>query len=64
MKEKIKSPVKLCAVCAWREFCNKKFTIQQEPGSFRCPDFVYDISLKKASETEKEVPKKKDETKD
>ena len=25
MKEKIESPIKLCAVCAWREFCNKKF---------------------------------------
>jgi len=35
--------VQLCAVCAWREFCKKKYTIKAEPGSFRCPDFVAQI---------------------
>jgi len=56
----VEEQVKLCAVCAWREFCQKKFTIQQEAGSFRCPDFVRDLTLK----TEEEKKKEKDEKKD
>ncbi|MCD6320473.1 MAG: hypothetical protein J7M03_07330 [Candidatus Desulfofervidaceae bacterium] len=53
MTDTLGSPVKLCAVCAWREFCKKKFSIQSEPGSFRCPDFVYDVSLKEKKKEEK-----------
>ncbi len=35
----------LCAVCAWRETCKKRFT--RDSGSpFRCPDFTRDITLK------------------
>ena len=49
--------VQLCAVCAWREFCKKKYTIKAEPGSFRCPDFVRDLSIKEETE-------EKDETED
>lgn len=35
----------LCAVCAWRETCQKRFT--RDSGSpFRCPDFTRDVTLK------------------
>ena len=35
----------LCAVCAWRETCKKRFT--RDSGSpFRCPDFTRDVTLK------------------
>ncbi len=61
MSDTIESPVKLCAVCAWREFCKKKFSIQQEAGSFRCPDFVYDVTLK---EKEEKVEEKENEGED
>ena len=33
-----------CAVCAWRENCSKRFSIQDN-GS-RCPDFSRDVSIK------------------
>ncbi|MBF0345928.1 MAG: hypothetical protein HQL06_17085 [Nitrospirae bacterium] len=34
----------LCAVCAWRENCNKKFSISGR--SLRCADYVKDITIK------------------
>ncbi len=35
----------LCAVCAWRETCKKRFS--RDTGSpFRCPDFTRDVTLK------------------
>ncbi|MBL0224899.1 MAG: hypothetical protein IPQ16_04780 [Geobacteraceae bacterium] len=33
-----------CAVCAWRENCNKRFSVCD--GGARCPDFSRDISIK------------------
>ncbi len=57
MSDTFESPAKLCAVCAWREFCKKKFKISQEAGSFRCPDFVYDVSLKQKKKEKEEVEK-------
>ena len=57
----VEEQIKLCAVCAWREFCQKKFTIQQEAGSFRCPDFVRDVSIKSEEEEEEEKEKKNEE---
>ncbi len=35
-----------CAVCAWRENCNKRFCVND--GGSRCPDFSRDISIKDA----------------
>jgi len=65
MTDTIESPVKLCAVCAWREFCKKKFSIQSEAGSFHCPDFVYDVSLKEQKgEEEAKAEEKEHETGD
>ncbi len=35
----------LCAICAWRETCQKRFS--RDTGSpFRCPDFTRDVTLK------------------
>ncbi|KWT90969.1 hypothetical protein [Candidatus Magnetominusculus xianensis] len=36
----------ICAVCAWRGDCNKKFLISGR--DMRCADFVKDISIKEA----------------
>ena len=33
-----------CAVCAWRENCNKKFCVPD--GGARCPDYCRDVSIK------------------
>jgi hypothetical protein len=36
--------IQFCAVCAWRENCNKKFCVPD--GGAHCPDFTRDISLR------------------
>lgn len=33
-----------CVVCAWRENCNKRFSVSD--GGARCPDFSRDVSIK------------------
>lgn len=33
-----------CAVCAWRENCNKRFSVCD--GGARCPDFSRDVSIR------------------
>ena len=35
----------LCAVCAWREECTKKFKMKE--GSLHCPDYTRDVKLPK-----------------
>lgn len=35
---------KLCVVCAWRETCQKKYTISKRSGA-TCPDFTRDLSI-------------------
>lgn len=45
----------ICIICAWRENCQKKFSISGS--DIRCPDFVRDLSIKeerKKEETEKD----------
>ena len=37
-----------CAVCAWRESCNKRFSVSDSGA--RCPDFSRDISIKELAE--------------
>ncbi len=32
----------LCAMCAWRQFCQKKFMME---GSLHCPDYSKDVSF-------------------
>ncbi|KIX14168.1 hypothetical protein X474_09110 [Dethiosulfatarculus sandiegensis] len=34
----------MCAICAWRANCKKKFTIQQSSIN-KCPDFTRDAAL-------------------
>ena len=45
-----------CAVCAWRENCSKRFSIQDN-GS-RCPDFSRDVSIKDITEENKATDQK------
>ena len=49
-----------CAICAWRENCNKKFCVPD--GGARCPEYTRDISIKnpkkEADEEQQEVEKK------
>lgn len=48
----------ICAVCAWRETCQKKFSISGR--DMRCPEFLKDITIKdKKEEEEKDKEKKK-----
>ncbi|MCE5194053.1 MAG: hypothetical protein LLF28_01135 [Nitrospiraceae bacterium] len=36
--------IEACTLCAWRETCQKKFSISGK--DLRCPDFARDISIK------------------
>lgn len=46
-----------CAVCAWRETCQKKFSVSGK--DMRCADFAKDVALKeKIEEAKKEEQKK------
>lgn len=49
MSEQDQNPVPsegatICAVCAWRVDCKKKFSYDQA-GSSKCPDFTRDAAL-------------------
>ena len=44
--------VEICAICAWRATCQKKFSISGK--DIRCPDFVRDVTIKEEPEQEKE----------
>jgi hypothetical protein len=38
---------KFCLICAWRENCQKRFSIVTDSsGSVRCPDYSRDLSIK------------------
>jgi len=39
--------IEICAVCAWRETCQKKFSISGR--DVRCADYAEDLSLKKTA---------------
>ncbi len=43
--------VEICAVCAWRATCQKKFSLSGK--DIHCPDFVWDVSLKEITKKEK-----------
>ena len=43
----------LCAICAWRGDCNKKF--MQGNGVF-CPDYTKDLTIRAKAEEKKEEP--------
>lgn len=50
----------LCAVCAWRGDCKKKF--MQSDGVF-CPDFTKDLTIKATGETAVNPPQDKKQVK-
>jgi len=45
---------KLCAICAWRRNCQKKFSSSSSgpSGSMYCSDFTKDISIKEEPDLE------------
>lgn len=46
-------PKKLCANCAWRANCNKRFSVSNTAeGEVRCLDHAYDIAMLKKSREE------------
>lgn len=47
----------ICAICAWRATCQKKFSLSGR--STYCPDFVRDVTIKEESETVEEKEEKK-----
>jgi hypothetical protein len=42
----------ICVLCAWRENCNKKFSISGR--DVRCPDFVRDLNIKEEESVDSE----------
>jgi len=49
-----------CAVCAWRENCNKRFSVCD--GGARCPDFSRDISIKDTDTSADNTPDTKNQS--
>ncbi len=47
----------ICAICAWRATCQKKFSVSGR--DMRCAEFVRDVTIKEKPE-EKPVEEKKD----
>ena len=45
----------ICVLCAWRENCNKKFSISGR--DVRCKDFVKDLSMKEKMPFDSEAEK-------
>jgi len=52
MKGPSEEPV-LCARCAWREQCRKRFSFDNTK-PIRCPDFSPDVTLKDTGDDRKE----------
>ena len=48
----------ICAICAWRATCQKKFTVSGR--DLRCAEFVRDVTIKEESEEEAATEEKKD----
>ncbi|MEW6109032.1 MAG: hypothetical protein AB1632_07710 [Nitrospirota bacterium] len=40
----MESSKEICILCAWRENCQKKFSVSKK--DIRCPDFVRDQGIK------------------
>lgn len=59
--------VESCAICAWRQSCQKKFSLSGK--LMHCPEFVRDLTIKEEKEDEnissdKVKPKKPEEDKE
>lgn len=46
----------ICAVCAWRETCKKKFSVSGK--DLRCAEFVRDVSIREGRNDKDEEKKK------
>lgn len=46
---------KLCPVCAWREFCQKRFLYSSDT-SPNCPDFTRDLTIKEKEKEDNKDP--------
>jgi hypothetical protein len=47
---------KSCLTCAWRETCQKRFSSTEDLG-MRCPEYTFDLRLKKHT-----TPNKQDDS--
>jgi hypothetical protein len=54
----MKAGKEICVLCAWRENCNKKFSISGR--DVRCPDFVRDLTIKESEMTEDDADGEKE----
>jgi hypothetical protein len=45
----------LCVMCAWRQTCNKKFSMDGATTT-RCPEYTRDLTLKAPPETREDKP--------
>ena len=45
----MKADKEICVLCAWRENCNKKFSISGR--DVRCQDFVKDLNIIESRDT-------------
>lgn len=52
----MKAKKEICVLCAWRENCNKKFSVSGR--DIRCPDFVRDLQIKEDETPEGESGEK------
>ena len=53
------SSVEMCALCAWRETCNKKYNLSGRDA--HCADFSEDVSIKKKPDAGEEVQEQDEE---
>lgn len=51
------SSIVICAICAWRETCQKKFSVSGKDA--HCAEFVKDILIKEEKEEEEGKKDKK-----
>jgi hypothetical protein len=51
-KELNMAEITICAVCAWRATCQKKFSMSGR--DTRCADYVKDLSIKEEKEDKKD----------
>jgi hypothetical protein len=47
----------ICAICAWRATCQKKFSVSGK--DFHCAEFVKDVTIKEEKAEEAEEKEKK-----
>lgn len=52
--------INICAICAWRATCQKKFSISGR--STHCPDFVRDVTIR--SDSSKSLEEKEEKKED